>query len=93
TYLDAHRAAGQNRVKAATAYDRAAAAAGPDGKLRWNAVMDERTTADCAALNGTLFTADKPPGGLLPGAVHPRCRCTATPAFDTFGAQPTVFAS
>jgi SPP1 gp7 family putative phage head morphogenesis protein len=82
-YLDAHRQAGQNRAKAAAAYDRAAIDAGPNGKLRWTAVMDSRTTADCAALDGRLFTPDDPPNGLIPGAVHPRCRCTATVAYDS----------
>lgn len=93
TYLDAHRAAGQNRARAAAALDRAGAAAGPGGKLRWVAVADERTTADCAALDGTLFAFDDPPGGLIPGAVHARCRCSAVPAVDIFSDQPTVSAS
>lgn len=90
TYLDAHRKAGQNRARAAAAMDRVAAAAGPDGKLRWNTQRDNRVSPDCAVLEGRLFTADKPPNGLIPGAVHPRCRCYATAATDVFGAAPTV---
>jgi SPP1 gp7 family putative phage head morphogenesis protein len=73
-YLRAHWAAGRNRQAAARNLDEVAATA-PAGLLRWVATMDERTTPDCAALNGTVFTIDNPPG--VPGAVHPRCRCTA----------------
>lgn len=87
-YMDQQRAAGQNRARAAKSLDRAAAEAGPDGKLRWVAVMDSRTTADCAALNGTLFTLDKPPVAGLPGMVHSRCRCGAVPAYDSFRSEP-----
>lgn len=93
TYMDQQRYAGQNRAKAAASYDRAAALAGPDGKLRWNAQHDGRVTPDCAALDGTLFAAGEPPHGLLPGAVHARCRCFATPSYDAFTAQPQLFAS
>lgn len=100
-YMDQQRAAGQNRARAAKALDQAAAEAGPDGKLRWVAILDSTTTPDCAALHGTLFTLDKPPRDpqsgkrLTPGAVHPRCRCKAVPAYDSFRSDPveTVSAS
>jgi SPP1 gp7 family putative phage head morphogenesis protein len=79
TYLDQHRHAGQNRVKAAQALDEIAAKHGP--WLQWIAVLDHRTTPDCRALNGRLFTIDNLPNGQIPGAVHPRCRCRAAPFF------------
>ena len=78
-YLKQHRAAGQNRAKAAAALDEVATQSGP--WLMWQARMDDRTTADCAALNGRLFTINDLPSGLIPGAVHPHCRCRAVPAF------------
>lgn len=74
-FLDMHVAAGRNRRKAARRVDDIAR----DGQvLVWRAVMDDRTTPDCAALDGRLFTADHPPGGVYPGAKHIRCRCRAS---------------
>lgn len=71
-YLDAHVAAGRKRRAAARRIDEL----GAGGQmLVWRAVMDDRTTPECAALNGRLFTAGDPPG--IPGAMHARCRCTA----------------
>lgn len=76
-YLNAHVAAGRNRRRAAKKVD---ALAGDDGHLLvWRAVMDDRVDPTCAALNGRMFRASNPPDGLLPGAVHPRCRCVAEP--------------
>lgn len=77
-YLGAHVRAGRSRQVAAQALDEVAVKGGP--WLRWVAVMDERTTPDCAALNGQLFNIDNPPG--IPGAQHPSCRCVAVPAFQ-----------
>jgi SPP1 gp7 family putative phage head morphogenesis protein len=79
TYLDQHRGAGQNRVKAAQALDQVAIKHGP--WLRWQTAGDSRVGPECAALAGVLFTIDNLPGGQLPGAVHPACRCKAVPAF------------
>jgi SPP1 gp7 family putative phage head morphogenesis protein len=79
TYAVQHVKAGQNRRAAAI---RLAELAGDtDQLLVWRAVMDQRTTPDCAALNGRIFHASDPPG--LPGAMHSRCRCSA----ETWG-QP-----
>lgn len=75
SYLTAHVQAGQKRRASAQALD---AVAAKHGLLQWHAVMDSRTTADCAALDGKLFTIENPPG--LPGAMHPNCRCEALPA-------------
>lgn len=73
-YLAMHLAAGRNRRRAARRVDEV----GGDGQsLVWRAVMDDRTTPDCAALDGRLFLADDPPGGTYPGAKHLRCRCRA----------------
>lgn len=71
-YLDAHVDAGRNRRRAARRLDEL----GENGQvLVWRTVMDQRTTPECAALDGRLFTADNPPG--IPGAMHSRCRCRA----------------
>lgn len=75
TYLDAHRRAGQRRAKVAHAYD---VVAKGQTFLRWIAVSDNKTTADCAAMDGTIWSVDNPPMP-PPGAVHPYCRCTAAP--------------
>lgn len=91
TYLDAHRGAGQNRLRAAKAMDAAAAAAGPDGKLRW--VAHAGACPICADLNGTLFTVDAPPDGLIPGAAHPHCGCDSVPAYDFTQPAETVSAA
>lgn len=74
-YLDAHVAAGRNRRRAARRVDELA----PDeGQLLvWRTAGDSRVEATCRSLEGRLFRASNPPDGLIPGAVHPRCRCTA----------------
>lgn len=41
--------------------------------VRWDAVMDARTSTICAGLNGRFFTLQEEPPG--PPA-HPNCRCT-----------------
>jgi F like protein len=74
-YLDLHRKAGVRRAKVAREYDRVARG---HRFLRWQAVMDDRTTADCAARNGSRWSVDNPifPP---PGAAHVACRCVAVP--------------
>lgn len=74
--LQAHVRAGRNRQAAAQALDDVAQREGP--LLQWVAILDDRTTPDCRALNGRIFTVDNPPA--IPGAVHPRCRCKAVGA-------------
>lgn len=74
TYLASHVSAGQNRRRAAKKVDDLG-----DQVLVWRTVMDEKTTPECAAADGRLFTADKLPNGMIPGAVHARCRCHAEP--------------
>lgn len=82
-HLTAHVEAGRNRSRAARHLDDLTARHGR--WLRWVTVLDRATTPDCAALNGVVFSTDDPPG--VPGAMHPRCRCHATPAFTgPFGA-------
>lgn len=76
-YLEQHRAAQANRRRAARAVDAAAARYGE--VLGWVSVRDNRTTWDCLRLHGKNFHVADPPGGHLPGSVHPRCRCTAGP--------------
>lgn len=74
-YLAQHVAAGRRRRAAAAVVD-AVAAQSTTGFMRWNTKQDQHVTADCAALEGRLFTIDNPPG--IPGAMHMRCRCWAT---------------
>jgi SPP1 gp7 family putative phage head morphogenesis protein len=75
-YARLHLLAGRKRRAGAALLD-AAASRSRSGWLKWVAVMDDRTTPDCAALNNRLFRISDPPG--IPGAMHPRCRCTAVP--------------
>lgn len=74
-YLDLHVAAGRGRRAAARRVDQVAATEGP--LLVWRTKGDRRVDPRCAAMEGRLFTADHPPDGLLPGTVHPKCRCFA----------------
>lgn len=49
-----------------------------DWMKTWDAVLDAHVCPECAALDGTTVTAfEHFPGGLIPGNVHPRCRCMA----------------
>lgn len=45
----------------------------------WDAVLDKRTCQECWSLHGTRIRArDGFPGGVRPGAVHGRCRCSSS---------------
>jgi SPP1 gp7 family putative phage head morphogenesis protein len=89
-YLAAHRRATRNRLQVAERID---AMAQDSPWLEWHTVLDEKTTPDCRAMNGQIFTLDQPPAIGWPGAVHPQCRCSATPfGVGLFGAQSTVTA-
>lgn len=74
-----HVAATRKRASAARQADSVATESGTS-TLRWVAVLDDRTTPDCAALDGTVFDIRSPPGGTYPGQRHVRCRCTSGPA-------------
>lgn len=74
-YLDAHRKAGQRRARIAREYD---VVAQGQTFLRWVAVMDKKTTADCAALDGSIWNVNNPPFP-PPGAQHSSCRCSSVP--------------
>lgn len=74
-YTRAHYAAQARRRMAARNVDAVAAASGP--VLEWKAVLDSRTTPDCALADGHWFRATDIPLIGVPGAVHPRCRCQA----------------
>ncbi len=44
----------------------------------WDATLDQRTCESCMALDGAeSIDGAGFPGGEVPGAVHPRCRCTS----------------
>lgn len=43
----------------------------------WDATLDSRTCEHCAGLDGTEAVDGEFPGGLVPGHVHGRCRCTS----------------
>lgn len=83
TYLAAHRRAGQRRARVAREYDQAARG---QMFLRWSAVMDDRTTPDCAARNGSVWNVNNPPFP-PPGAQHVSCRCRAVPLGSHSAAQ------
>lgn len=76
-YLDQQTAAAKKRKTLADQIDEW----GAKGitTLRWKAKMDDRTTPDCVALNGTVFRIDNPPNGHYPGMEHVNCRCTSVP--------------
>lgn len=76
----AHLAAQDNRARAAQTVDRAAVTH-RSGLLGWKAVMDGRTSAECAETDGKNFSIFDPPAIGLPGSVHPRCRCRPVAAF------------
>lgn len=89
-YLHQHTDAARNRARAAAELDRVATEAGP--WLVWTTQQDSRVEADCRALEGTVFTVDRLPFGLIPGAVHPRCRCYARGLFDPAQPAPVIHA-
>jgi SPP1 gp7 family putative phage head morphogenesis protein len=76
--FEAHRRAAERRDLAADATKALSEVYGP--VLSWRAILDEKTTPDCAFMNGRNFSVNDPPAVGLPGAVHPFCRCTAGPA-------------
>lgn len=75
-YAHLHLLAGRKRKAAAARLD-AAGARSTNGWMVWRTVMDKHTTPGCAALDGRIFHVSDPPG--LPGAMHGRCRCSASP--------------
>lgn len=75
-YYGLHVAAMWNRATAAGKVDMEAATHGD--LLRWNTVLDSRTSPECRAMDGRLFRASRMPAIGFPGAVHPSCRCYAT---------------
>ena len=86
-YFARHLAAEGRRQRAAALVDITSKLLGDrteeQGKiplLGWRAVIDNRTTPECAWANGQNFRADRMPVIGLPGSVHPRCRCTSGPA-------------
>lgn len=83
TNLTAHIHAAANRRRAAQAVDDAAARHG--GLLGWRAVMDERTSAECARANGRNFLVTSRPVIGWPGAAHAHCRCRPVAPFAGAG--------
>jgi hypothetical protein len=75
-YYGLHVAAMWQRATAAGRVDMEAAVHGD--LLRWNTVLDSRTSPECRAMDGRLFRASRMPAIGFPGAVHPSCRCYAT---------------
>jgi len=50
---------------------------------RWLTANDERTEALCYSLEGVVVPLDQAfPGGVEPGFIHPRCRCTSIAVID-----------
>lgn len=79
-YARAHVAMQQKRRQVAAHVDETTAATGST-LLGWVARDDERTSPECRAAGGHNFDAATPPVIGYPGAVHPRCRCFAGPAY------------
>lgn len=76
-YAQQHLGAQRARAEAAAKIDKAVERHGPE--LGWYAVLDDATTKDCRAANGSNFSALDPPKIGLPGSVHPACRCKSGP--------------
>ncbi len=72
-YYSQHTAAMWNRATAAGKTDMEAAVHGD--LLGWNAILDNRTSAECRAADGKNYLASSMPDIGYPGAVHPSCRC------------------
>lgn len=52
-------------------------------KKEWLAALDERTSVECADLDGTVVPLSKSfPGGVDFPPLHPNCRCTIIPVID-----------
>lgn len=81
-YWRLHVDAQRKRRDAARAVDGVLVEA-PSPWLVWQTRNDTRVEVDCRHLSGSVFTLDDPPildGRLvLPGTVHPACRCIARP--------------
>lgn len=43
----------------------------------WDAELDQRTCETCLDMDGAEAVDGRFPGGFVPGAVHPWCRCTS----------------
>lgn len=78
----AHQLAAASRSASGALADQVAQGSS-SSRLRWRAVLDERTDAKCRAMDGKTFDLRDPPKIGLPGGVHPRCRCRAVPVRDT----------
>ncbi len=95
-YYQLHQQAEERRMRAAALQDMAARLNGDREKaeaatlLGWRAVIDNRTTLECAAANGSNFKADQMPLIGWPGAVHNRCRCSAGPMVPGAPLLPSV---
>lgn len=53
---------------------------------RWDALLDRRTCATCSNLDNEVVPASAATfrGGLVPGYVHPRCRCISIPCLHQY---------
>ncbi len=83
-WFQAQKRAEERRLRAATLQDMTAVMnsdrpGAEQGLLGWRAVIDGATTPECRWANGKNFRADRMPLIGFPGAVHPRCRCSAGP--------------
>jgi hypothetical protein len=86
-YLAQHLNAERIRKEAAAQVDEARGKYGDI--LGWKAQMDERTTPECAAANGTNFHALVPPAIGYPGTLHGgTCRCKAVAPFRAGVREP-----
>ena len=87
-YYGQHLQAIWNRAGAAARTDSAAMMYGD--VLGWNAMMDSRTSRECAAADGRNFWASQMPLIGYPGMVHPHCRCWPSMAHPGAAFLPTA---
>lgn len=86
-YRAAHEEAERKRSSSARQVAETASEFGINARgellLGWEAVIDDRTSADCRWANGRNFDALDPPPIGYPGTVHLWCRCIAVAPYPT----------
>jgi hypothetical protein len=94
-YYALHLQAEERRQRAAALQDMTARLLGDRTEttlayLGWHAVLDEHTTPECRAADGSNFRADQMPLIGWPGAVHAACRCTCGPPIPGAPLLPSI---
>lgn len=82
-YLASHLQANHKRNESAIDLARRWKHAGHPDLMGWQAVDDDRTSAECRAANGRNFDPTQVPAIGYPGSVHTHCRCASVAPFNT----------